>query len=68
MATLSTAHDAAIPDSKAVCAAPTVDFGPMNSDISKIPITTAGTERAAVMKSEFVFDRKWNVRHVVIAM
>jgi hypothetical protein len=49
IATLATAHEAAMPDSNAACATPTVDFGAINSDIMSTPMTMAGTERAATM-------------------
>src|ERR1700760_1465268 len=55
--TLATAHAAAMPDSKAACATPIVDFGAMNSDIMSTPMTMAGTERAATMKSSDVLAR-----------
>src|ERR1700761_6207436 len=55
--TLATAHEAAMPDSDAACATPIVDFGAMNSDIMSTPMTMAGTERAATMKSSEVFAR-----------
>src|SRR5262249_25312580 len=65
IATLATAHEAAIPDSKAACATPIVDFGAMNSDIMSTPMMTAGTERAATMKSSDVLARYRAVSQVV---
>ena len=44
-----TDHDAAIPALNASCEVPTVDFAPMNSDISNTATTTAGIERDATM-------------------
>src|SRR6202000_1999837 len=60
--TLATTHDAAIPDSTAAWATPTVDFGAMNSDIMSTPMTIAGTERAATMKSSEFLARSRMVR------
>jgi hypothetical protein len=67
IATLATAHEAAMPDSNAACATPMVDFGAMNSDIISTPMTMAGTERAATMKSSEVLARKRTVSQVVTA-
>src|ERR1700742_3576203 len=63
--TLATAHEAAMPDSNAAWATPTVDFGAMNSDIMSTPITIAGTERAATMKSSEFLARYRMVSQVV---
>jgi hypothetical protein len=57
-----------MPESKATCATPMVDFGAMNSDIMSTPMTKAGTECAANMKSEVDLARYRKVSHVVIAI
>ena len=44
-----TDHDAAIPALKASCEVPTVDFAPMNSDISRMATTNTGMLREATM-------------------
>ena len=49
MAAAPTDQPAAMPFSKASCAVPTVDLAPMNSDISRMPTTSAGNAREPTM-------------------
>src|SRR5215471_1696388 len=68
MAAVSTAHMAAAPDSNAVCATPIVDFDPMNSDISRTPMTMAGVARPPTMNSLLDLLRSFAVSHDVTMM
>src|SRR5450830_347785 len=63
-----TDHDAAIPALNASCEVPTVDFAPMNSDISRIATTNTGMERAATMNSSELRLRKRMLMIEVITM
>src|SRR5918912_2756965 len=63
-----TDQEAAKPEVNASCAVPIVDLAPMNSDISRMPMTEAGSAREAVMNCSAVRLRRRTVSQLVNRM